>query len=173
LITYSEFYGHLEFNANFVTPINWPKQLQNVKLGSFMATWKHCHPHINKKKLLKLVGLGKEYVIPLRKAICRNTLMYYLKEYGDMNVPQSFVTPFDGSWPEELNGLKLGTVVKSIRQGAYPELKEKLMAHGFVDKSWKDPRVFFRLSLCILIYIIVWKFHIVTWFLPLRRGQST
>ena len=77
-------------------------------------------------------------------------LLQYKELEGDMNVPQSFVVPSDGDWPEEMWGEKLGNTVSMIRTcGQYvrgdEERKQWLEDNGFEfdmhKLSWEKARL--------------------------------
>jgi hypothetical protein len=65
----------------------------------------------------------------------------YKEEHGDLIVPFAFEVPSSAPWAEEAWGMKLGSIVSTIRsQGIYlsddkPERKEWLDEMGFV---WDD-----------------------------------
>jgi hypothetical protein len=71
----------------------------------------------------------------------QSALVTYKEEHGDLNVPVAFVIPSSAPWAEETWGLRLGSIVHTIRvQGIYlsddkPERKEWLDEIGFV---WDD-----------------------------------
>lgn len=63
----------------------------------------------------------------------RLALLHYKQLYGDTVVPTLYGIPEDDNhWPEDLWGMKLGTVVKEIRsKGQYKDHKEELVEMGF------------------------------------------
>lgn len=49
-----------------------------------------------------------------------------------MNVPMNFVVPKDSTWPANLHGYNMGTVLRSIRyKGALPDCHAQLESIGF------------------------------------------
>ena len=75
--------------------------------------------------------------------------MLYKNQYGCMRVPQKFVVPGDSQyWPHETWGMKLGTLVDSIRQGlSYADRREELIDLGF-DFKQQSKRAFTFSSVC-------------------------
>ena len=109
----------------FVIPhgnFSWPKDMWGMKLGKTAGNIRLGKLHKNHKTMLEFFGL--DFSI-------RNTwdkTYTALKRYKDLNVPvaeqdhwtipQKFVVPpGNASWPQSMWGMKLGTVVMSIRMG--------------------------------------------------------
>jgi hypothetical protein len=77
-----------------------------------------------------------------RWEVAQTALTVYKEEHGDLNVPFRFVIPSSAPWAEETWGMKLGSIVSTIRlEGIYlsddkPERKEWLDEMGF---RWRTP----------------------------------
>ena len=60
-------------------------------------------------------------------------LSTYKEMYGDTLVKQGYVVPWSKDWPDEMWGLRLGGLVKTIRSGKqYQNHEKELTALGFV-----------------------------------------
>lgn len=54
----------------------------------------------------------------------------YKELHGDFVIMQSFIVPWSIAWPEEMWGIKLGTVLHNLRSGLYVQLSHDLSAIG-------------------------------------------
>ena len=61
------------------------------------------------------------------------SLHHYRKIHAHVDIPLTFVVPNDSTWPDNLHGFRLGTVLRRIKyKGVLPEYHEQLENVGFV-----------------------------------------
>ncbi|GMF59692.1 unnamed protein product [Phytophthora fragariaefolia] len=113
--------GHCRVPIAFVVPSNenWPTQTWGLKLGSIVNRVRSQGSYSTQvsRDRARLEELGfvwniieskwSERVLPALQTFC--------KVYGHCRVHQSFIVPTDADWPENLHGLKLGLIVRKIR----------------------------------------------------------
>jgi hypothetical protein len=61
------------------------------------------------------------------------SLHHYRKLHSHLDIPTGFVVPNDATWPQNLHGFRLGTVLRRIKyKGALPEYHEQIEKIGFI-----------------------------------------
>ena len=61
------------------------------------------------------------------------SLHHFRKVYDHVDIPLTFVVPNNSSWPDNLHGFRLGTVLRRIKyKGVLPEYHEQLEDLGFI-----------------------------------------
>ncbi|EGZ07093.1 hypothetical protein PHYSODRAFT_362379 [Phytophthora sojae] len=145
-------HGHCRVPTRFVVPSDerWPKLSWGLKLGIVVDNIRNRGTYstqISRDKT-RLVEMG--FVWDLYESEWSERIMPALETFyrlqGHCRVPQSFVVPSDGSWPRLSWGLNLGTVVNSIRQGAYftqvlrdkTRVKELGFVWDFYEAEWSE-----------------------------------
>jgi hypothetical protein len=70
---------------------------------------------------------GKKVEVPF--PLLREALLRYKEIYGHMVVMKSFIVPFDNSWPDNMWGIKLGSIALRIRNmNGYKEHRDELVS---------------------------------------------
>jgi hypothetical protein len=129
LKTYRTIYGHTQVPQRFVIPVDdlhWPiKAMHGLKLGRIvnrLRTQDLSRAQI--EELTKIRFVWDAFEAKWDHKI--SALSTYQIVYGDLMVPKTFVCPHDLIWPVEVRGLKLGSIVQSIRsRGEYHVSKEQ------------------------------------------------
>jgi hypothetical protein len=137
LLTCKDLNGDMLVPARFVVPTNdiiWPEETWDMKLGSVVNDIRGEKSHVHKRADLESIGFN----FNLHKQsnvyeLVRAAMLKYKGLKGNMLVPQKFVVPTDDiSWPEETWGMKLGSVVDTIRRGkSYANKQADLESIGF------------------------------------------
>jgi hypothetical protein len=111
----------------------WPNEAWGIQLGSTVSSIRRGLNYVSKREDFISIGFAYESQIRERYDLIRLSLSKYQEIYGDMLVPQKFVIPNENdSWPKEAWGMKLGTIVNSIRSGLnYDSKKDDLVSIGF------------------------------------------
>eukprot|EP01035_Chromulina_nebulosa_P017166 gene17166-22681_t len=158
LKVYKELYGNVRVPAKFVVPDEepWPRLSRNMKLGIKVAAIRSAGRYVKDKRERKnlLDSLGFEW--RLRDHTHKQqveddqfekiyTALCHYKEYidNDLNIPSDFEIPNDDeSWPKDTWALKLGALVKSIREDdrliyGHTDREKRLNDIGF---SWEDEK---------------------------------
>jgi hypothetical protein len=88
-----------------------------------------------------LLEIGFDYKPPLKYTFdfIKTALLKYIEINNDMLVPRVFIVPVGSlDYPEDVWGMKLGTVVYNIRNdNAYAEKRDELLSLGFDYESQK------------------------------------
>ncbi|KAJ1392689.1 hypothetical protein B484DRAFT_340660, partial [Ochromonadaceae sp. CCMP2298] len=119
-------YPDLVVSTNYVVPSEapWPAELWGLKLGLFTQAIRSekklvfGHP----ERIAALTELGFQWDDSSRTIdsskrfeLIFQAMLVYKQLKGDLFVPQSFVVPQEGPWPEDTWGIKLGSRVSAIR----------------------------------------------------------
>ena len=150
LVNFKNLNGHMLVPTRFVVPsetIDWPVETWGLKLGSIVTKIRNGH-YANRHQELLRIGFSFN-ASAAKFNIAKTALLLYKNQYGCLRVPQKFVVPSDSiEWPHETRGMKLGTLVDSIRQGlSYADRREELIALGF-DYKHQSKRAFTFSSVC-------------------------
>jgi hypothetical protein len=99
---------------------DWPSELWGMKLGRTVCCIRGGRSYLDRTD--KLDDMGFDFN-PQRKSYgwvtIKLDLETYKEIYGDLQVPSPFVVPEDRKWHKELWGMKLGSIVDSIRKNKY------------------------------------------------------
>lgn len=137
--------------AKFEVPNDepWPRLSRKMKLGVRVAAMRSAGRYVKDRRERKseLDALGFEWrlrdhthkqqlVDDLFEQVYAALLYYKNTVNEDMNVPLNFQVPEDSSWPVETWGLKLGSIVQSIREKdklvfGHSEREKRLNELGF------------------------------------------
>jgi hypothetical protein len=151
-VTYKEEHGDLNVPVAFVIPSSatWAEELWGMKFGMIVNNIRAKGYYLSddkpeRKEWLDEMGFVWDD-LERRWDIAQTALTMYKEEHGDLNVPHAFVVPSSAPWAEETWGMKLGSIVNTIRSyGQYlsddkPERKEWLDEMGFVwdehERRW-------------------------------------
>jgi hypothetical protein len=144
---FCEIHRHPLVPVKLVVPLDekWPVECHGMKLGaeanSLRVKFKRGTINESDRSVLTEIGSVFDYNAWKWEHRVQSGFVTYKEEQGDLNVPREFVIPSSAPWAEETWGMKLGTIVNTIRdQGIYlrddkPERKEWLDEIGFV---WDD-----------------------------------
>jgi hypothetical protein len=135
LLKYRELQGDLLVPFKFAIPSDddrWPADLWGMKLGSVVHTIRNNNAYADHEAELVQVGFDFERQRRGWKKV-EKALLKYKELQGDLLVPQRFAIPSDDDrWPADLWGMKLGSVVHTIRnRNDYSDHKAELVQMGF------------------------------------------
>ena len=123
---------------------NWPTYLWGYKLGNKVQRVRQDVGTIPKKYKKRLDALGFLWQARLNDIysfdLITRALEEFKKQYGNCDVPVSFLVPIEQSWPADLWTLPLGTLVQNIRHGKSkitPHEHKVLRGMGFLFKDVK------------------------------------
>jgi hypothetical protein len=132
LQTFSREFGHCNVHFNFVVPDDdkWPEAARRLRLGATVANMR-CRGNYEdmadrdeaKLKAISFVWSPEDerWTTKVLPAFER-----FSEIHGSGWVPVDFVVPYEGTWPEELQGLRLGNIFMKIRHtGAYSSFVER------------------------------------------------
>jgi hypothetical protein len=113
LAAYRDANGDLNVPQSFVVPSEepWPEGSWGLKLGGVISSIRSrgTYTRTNPERLQKLEDMGFMFDDYERRwEETKSTLELYHEKHGHMDVPQSFVVPRKGSWPEEMWDKRLG-----------------------------------------------------------------
>jgi hypothetical protein len=145
LTAYRDAHGDLNVPRPFVVPSEepWPEESWGLKLGKVTNAIRSAgaYTRTNPERLQQLEDMGFVFDDHERRwEETKSALKLYHEKHGHMNVPQSFVVPCEGSWPEDMWDKRLGRDVDNMRShNIYdardiPERRQWLEEHGF---RWK------------------------------------
>ncbi|GMF47991.1 unnamed protein product [Phytophthora fragariaefolia] len=143
--------GHCRVLRSFVVPSdeNWPTQLWGLKLGTVVNTIR-CGGYSTQvsRDRAQLDELG--FVFDVLESVWSDRIMPAFETFhqlhGHCRVLRSFVVPSDENWPTQSWGLKLGTVVNTIRCGGYStqvsrdraQLDELGFVWNIIEYKWSE-----------------------------------
>ena len=135
LLKYKELNDNMMVPCTFIVPSDshvWPEAIWGLKLGQIVTTIRSGASHAEKRNDLISIGF---YFKPTKTSyeLVRMALLVYKELRDDMIVPSSFVVPANTEkWPIEVWGIKLGYIVKRIRQGRlHTDKRDDLISIGF------------------------------------------
>ena len=157
LLLYKEKNGHMLVPRLYIIPSNtdeWPVDIWGMRLGAVVKNIRTGHGYKDHRE--DFIKIGFDYTSQSSAhgfVVVKSALDIYKEKYGDMLVPFSFAVPYCESWPKELWGLKLGTVVNSIRGGTrYKDHREELTISGFDYSSQSATQRFDSVRAALLRY---------------------
>jgi virulence-associated protein VapD len=135
LLTYKDLKGDMLVPVSFVVPNDddtWPIETWGMKLGRIVSDVRNNNAYADHRQRLESIGFDytdQRY----RYEVIEPALLTYKDLKGGMLVPVSFVVPNDNdTWPIKTWGMKLGYVVKNIRNNnAYADHRQRLESIGF------------------------------------------
>lgn len=135
LLRYKELHGTMRVPPDFVVPYkskDWSEELWGLRAGSTASSVRIGRFFMNDRDDLLSIGFDYSYKIAGYKLL-KIALLHYKDIFGDMLAPPSFVIPpNDESWPKGASGMKLGSIVNSVRLGlSYTKFYEELVSIGF------------------------------------------
>lgn len=134
LLHYQLLYGNMLVPTSFTVPADkwgWPKECWNIRLGIVVQTIRRGSYADRKQELIEM-GFCYD-VYKERYKVVLAALLAYKKLHGNLLVPQHYVVPSKSeAYHKDALGLKLGSVVHSIRQKeVHSHHKEELISIGF------------------------------------------
>jgi hypothetical protein len=149
---FREIHRHPLVPVKLVVPIDekWPVECHGMKLGAeaarYRAKYRRGSMHASDELVLSEIGFAFDNNDWKWEHRVQSALVTYKEEHGDLNVTQEFMIPSSAPWTEETWGMKLGSIVNTIRaKGIYlsddkPERKKWLDEIGFVwdefERRW-------------------------------------
>jgi hypothetical protein len=137
LLKYKDLKGNMLVPAKFVVPVNdttWPEEIRGKNLGNIVISIRAAASHVAKREDLESIGFDyNPQQIRYGYEAIRAALLKYKNFKGDMLVPARFVVPVnDITWPKEIWGMNLGTVVRNTRRGiSHVDKRADLKSIGF------------------------------------------
>ncbi|KAF1335888.1 hypothetical protein FI667_g609, partial [Globisporangium splendens] len=168
LSIFRDLHGHVNVPQRFIVPSEskeWPHNLSGFRLGRAVSRVRSadgfCASQV-KRSTQELEALGFSYNSnePKWNEKILPSLQTFYAVYDHCNVDQYFVVPSHAPWPEQAWGLKLGFIVRNIRQrGDFFELvgrdMEQLEQLGFVwnaaEAKWRQ-RILPSLRTFVAVY---------------------
>ena len=136
---YFAIHGDLLVPQNFVVASEnpWPPETHGLKLGKITTAIRTGNAWRQKKAELRKMGFVFDNVRKLRwKTQVYPALRRYKELHGDLQVPINFVVPNFNEYPIATHGVKLGLIVKSIRdKNYYKSNRQDLEDMGFEYQS--------------------------------------
>jgi hypothetical protein len=138
LNTYKKYYENLHVPQGFTVPCTdmWPRETWDMKLGLVVKNIRIGRSYTSMRD--ELLALGLDYSMHHRyygKDLVIMALKRYKEIYGDMHVRVGYRIPsicLNNEWPDEVWGMRLGTVVSSIRAGkSFMSYREEFAKVGF------------------------------------------
>ncbi|OQS03070.1 hypothetical protein THRCLA_21246 [Thraustotheca clavata] len=145
---YKALHGHVCVPQRFVVPVNeknqWPdRNMENIPLGRFVNSLRLRELTKEKQKELDDIGFVSNAIeYEWERKI--QALRQYKRIFNHLVVPKSFVIPANSQWQKPLHGLKLGEIVRSIRNSPVADSnipsrqREELDEIGFVWDPLSD-----------------------------------
>jgi hypothetical protein len=135
VLRYKELHGNKRIPFAFVVPYqskDWPEHLWGLRAGHSATLVRSGNLFLNDRDDLLSIGFDYSHKLTGYR-LAKATLLHYKEVFGDLSAPPSFVVPQnDNSWPNGASGMKLGSVVNSIRLGlSYTEHYHELLSIGF------------------------------------------
>ena len=123
LRTYRGIHGHTRVPRGFVVSTDdprWPVETYGMNLGNIVSNLRKRKSALSQNQLDGLEELGFEWGESLDEKWGKNLLALttFKGIHGHVRVPHRFVVPIDDDlrWPIETHGIKLGNVVRDLRQ---------------------------------------------------------
>uniref|UniRef100_K3WY59 Helicase-associated domain-containing protein n=1 Tax=Globisporangium ultimum (strain ATCC 200006 / CBS 805.95 / DAOM BR144) TaxID=431595 RepID=K3WY59_GLOUD len=168
LSIFRDLHGHVNVPQRFVVPSNndkWPHTLSGFRLGRVVSRVRSADGFcVNQVKRsthdLEALGFSYNSNEPKWNEKILPSLQTFYAVYDHCNVDQYFVVPSQAPWPEQAWGLKLGFIVRNIRQrGDFFELvgrdMEQLEQLDFVwnaaEAKWRQ-RILPSLRTFVAVY---------------------
>jgi hypothetical protein len=135
VLRYKELHGNTRIPFSFVVPYkseDWSERLWGLKAGLSAVRVRSGVCFSNHREDLLSIGFDYSHQLTGYR-LAKATLLRYKEIFGDMSAPPSFVVPQnDESWPKGASGMKLGSIVNSIRLGlSYTKFYDELLSIGF------------------------------------------
>mmetsp|Transcript_36147 Transcript_36147/g.34194 ORF Transcript_36147/g.34194 Transcript_36147/m.34194 type:complete len:282 (-) Transcript_36147:330-1175(-) len=141
LIKYQEIHDNMLVPRIFVVPIDsvYPEEIWGVKLGRAVENIRNNQAYAEMREELTVLGFDFKPPLKYEFDFIKIALLKYIEMNNNMLVPRVFIVPVGSiDYPEEVWGMKLGTVVYNIRNdNAYIEHKDELLSTGFDYESQK------------------------------------
>ena len=141
---YIEIHGDCLVPQNFVVPSCdlWPGKSHGLKLGKVTMAIRAKQAWKTKRPELERMGFVFVSIDDIRWDSQLYPALHRYKElHQDLQVPVDFVIPYSEDYPPSTHGIKLGLLVKSIRnRGDYKSKRQQLEALGFEYQSQTNSR---------------------------------
>jgi hypothetical protein len=145
MAAYRDAHGDLKVPNSFVVPSEepLPEESWGLSLGMVINAirWQGSYIRNHPERLQQLEGMGFVFGdLERRWEETKSALKLYHEKHGHKDVPQKFVVPREGFWPDELWDKRLGETVIQMRSANkydardVPERILWLDEHGF---RWK------------------------------------
>ncbi len=136
--------GHVKVPQDFVVPENdcaYPESCWGLKLGYTLYHIRSRGDFAQHRDKLEALGVDFNVSKYFGFDVIYSALVAYKSVNGHVKVPARFVVPEnDSAYPESSWGLKLGGVLRNIRNNnAHAQHRELLEALGVVSKKWTAP----------------------------------
>lgn len=157
LAKYVEKYSSTEIKTYFQVPDNddsWPMETWGYKLGSIIDKVRKSDKFTAIQEELIELGINLAPAAAQSYEVIKLGLQRYKQLNSDIFVPFRFTIP-DGCelWPKDTWGLKLGHVVRKIRQGSIlKERRQELTDIGFIFESQVEGHCFKQIKLALINY---------------------
>ena len=143
LLRYKELYGDFNVKRRFVVTsgsTDWPEDNWGCKLGSIVVSIKKKALYFDMRN--DLISIGFDFHTATSGNVGHGwdkievALRRYEFLYGNMQISAGFVIPEDSNdWPVEVRGIRLGKVVRHIKDGhSYPSKRSVLIEMGLISK---------------------------------------
>ncbi|KAF0705763.1 Aste57867_6920 [Aphanomyces stellatus] len=119
----------------------WPRLFHGLRLGNAVMSLRSHASQLSPVQVDVLDDLGFVWEVHSESWDRRLRALACFRDIFDhLRVPQSFCVPFEEPWPRDVRGMKLGRVVKDLRESATPSQRATLDAMGFVWKlkEWRQ-----------------------------------
>jgi hypothetical protein len=138
-LAYKSLYGHLEVPVAYVMGDDderYPEEVRGMKLGSIVSVIRSSGSYADHREELQGMGFLFERQSSTLEEV-KTALLAYKSLYGHLKVPQSYIIGDDDErYPEEVRGMKLGSLVNNIRSsGSYADHREELESLGLRIRS--------------------------------------
>ena len=153
---YFKIFGNLLVPQSFVVESKdpWPQDTHGLKLGKVTMAIRAGKAWRKKRAELEEMGFIFDNIGNLRwETQIYPALRRYKELHKDLQIPTDFVVPHSADYPLSTHGVKLGLVVKSIRNKDYYKSKrQELDDVGFEYQSHNDLRWNKRILPGLLVY---------------------
>ena len=135
LLNYKKIYSDLLVPQDFIIPYNcslWREETWGLQLGSTVNNIRAMRSYPDRKN--DILSLGFCYFpLDAKYELVKLTLMRFHELNGDFLVPNTFIIPYNSIlWPRESWELKLGLIVKRMRNGKeFNDRREDFQNIGF------------------------------------------
>jgi virulence-associated protein VapD len=137
LLTYMDFKRNMLVPQSFVVPTDddtWPIKTWDMKLGTVVSNIRNNNAYADHRPRLESIGFDyTDQSSSYGYDVVEPALLTYKHLKRNMLVPASFEVPTDDdTWPIETWGMKLGGVVRGIRnKNTYADHRQRLESIGF------------------------------------------
>ena len=143
LLRYKELYGDFNVKRRFIVPpgsADWPEDNWGCKLGSIVVSIKKKALYFDMRNDLISIGFDFHTATSGNVGHGWDKIEVALRRYeflhGNMQISAGFIIPEDSNdWPVEVRGIRLGKVVRHIKDGhSYPSKRSELIEMGLISK---------------------------------------